>query len=519
MRFVFLLLLVISLQVSGQAPQAINYQGILRNASGQAIPNKQVKIRVNVSTNSVVDNSSVYTEEIAAKTNEFGIYNVAIGKGKATKGTFASISWGTNKYWVLIELDENLTNKFEFAGSMELASVPYALYAEKAKSLDNPIAGPAGPQGPQGPQGLQGLKGDKGDKGDIGPAGTNGANGAQGPQGLQGNKGDTGPAGTNGANGAQGLQGIKGDTGATGPQGSQGPIGLTGPAGPAGATGAQGPIGLTGPAGPQGPSGTIIQQNSLNSADTISDLMKFIGDGYEGDFDASNFNGTLSGEHFFKNFIIPQSSLLRLARNSTVILHVKDTCRINGIIDGNGEIRSYYQESLENRLGASVSQIDQSQCFPPISFSWNNTPLGLAKKIGILTKKISFGGPGQGELPIEALWVSSFFGVNIHGINSCQTTHNAGPYPGPPNVSEGGSGLIIICDNFIFTGQINLKGAQPITWPAGRWPNGQIAYYSSGAPGGGSFILSYKNLVQNTGAIDLTSPMGYSGKKLFLMRQ
>ena len=77
MRFVFLLLLVISLQVSGQAPQAINYQGILRNASGQAIPNKQVKIRVNVSTNSVVDNSSVYTEEIAAKTNEFGIYNVA----------------------------------------------------------------------------------------------------------------------------------------------------------------------------------------------------------------------------------------------------------------------------------------------------------------------------------------------------------------------------------------------------------------------------------------------------------
>ena len=232
MRFVFLLLLVISLQVSGQAPQAINYQGILRNASGQAIPNKQVKIRVSVSTNLVVDNtSSVYTEEISAKTNEFGIYNVAIGKGKATKGTFASIAWGSNKYWVLIELDENLSNKFEFAGSMELASVPYALYAEKAKSLDNPIAGPAGPQGPQG---LQGIKGDKGDKGDTGPAGANGANGvngAQGPQGLQGIKGDTGPAGANGATGAQGLQGIKGDKGDTGATGPQGPIGLTGQSG------------------------------------------------------------------------------------------------------------------------------------------------------------------------------------------------------------------------------------------------------------------------------------------------
>jgi hypothetical protein len=192
MRFVFLLLIVFSLQASGQAPQAINYQGILRNASGQAIPNKQVTIRVSVSTNSVVDNSSVYSEEISAKTNEFGIYNVAIGKGKATKGTFASIAWGTNKYWVLIELDENLSNKFEFAGSMELASVPYALYAEKAKSLDNPIAGPAGPQGPQG---LQGIKGDKGD------------------------------AGATGATGAQGLQGFKGDTGAQGPAGATGPAG------------------------------------------------------------------------------------------------------------------------------------------------------------------------------------------------------------------------------------------------------------------------------------------------------
>ena len=286
MRFVFLLLIVFSLQASGQAPQAINYQGILRNASGQAIPNKQVTIRVSVSTNSVVDNSSVYSEEISAKTNEFGIYNVAIGKGKATKGTFASIAWGANKYWVLIELDENLSNKFEFAGSMELASVPYALYAEKAKSLDNPIAGPAGPQGPQGlqgikgdkgdtgatgptgAQGLQGIKGDKGDTGTqgpiglTGPAGATGANGAQGLQGLQGIKGDTGTqgpigltglAGANGANGAQGLQGLQGIKGDTG---TQGPIGLTGLAGANGANGAQGPIGLTGPAGANGANGT-----------------------------------------------------------------------------------------------------------------------------------------------------------------------------------------------------------------------------------------------------------------------
>jgi hypothetical protein len=279
MRLVFLLFMVFCLKGFSQTPQAINYQGILRNASGQAIPNKQVKIRVSVSTNLVVDNSSsVYTEEISAKTNEFGIYNVAIGKGKATKGTFNSISWGTNKYWVLIELDENLTNKFEFAGSMELASVPYALYAEKAKNVDNPVPGPAGPQGPQG---IQGIKGDKGDKGDTGPAG---ANGAQGPQGLQGIKGDTGPAGANGANGPQGLQGIKGDKGDTGATGPQGPIGLTGPAGPAG--GPQGPIGLTGPQGIAGANGKSILNGTINPSVSI---------GSDGDFYINTSTNVLFG--------------------------------------------------------------------------------------------------------------------------------------------------------------------------------------------------------------------------------
>lgn len=300
MRFVFLFLMLFCLKGFSQAPQAINYQGILRNASGQAIPNKQVKIRVSVSTNLVVDNtSSVYTEEISAKTNEFGIYNVAIGKGKATKGTFNSISWGTNKYWVLIELDENLTNKFEFAGSMELASVPYALYAEKAKNVDNPVPGPVGPAGPQGLQGIKGDKGDTGAQGPIGLTGAAGATGAAGPQGLQGIKGDKGDTGAQGpigltgpagAIGPQGPIGLTGLTGATGPAGAAGLQGLkgdkgdTGPAGPAG--GPQGPIGLTGPQGIAGLNGKTILNGTLNPSNSI---------GTDGDFYINTSSNALFG--------------------------------------------------------------------------------------------------------------------------------------------------------------------------------------------------------------------------------
>ena len=564
MRFVFLLLLVISLQVSGQAPQAINYQGILRNASGQAIPNKQVKIRVSVSTNSVVDNNSVYTEEISAKTNEFGIYNVAIGKGKATKGTFASIPWGSNKYWVLIELDENLTNKFEFAGSMELASVPYALYAEKAKNVDNPVPGPAGPQGPQG---LQGIKGDKGDKGDTGPAGAAGTTGAIGPQGPIGLTGAAGPAGATGPQGPIGLTGAAGVNGKTVLNGTANPPNNTGVDGdfyintttntmfgPKAAGAWPSGVSLVGPQGTQGIAGangnngfnTLVKttseavgpncvsggtklevgldangnnildageinttltkyicngvnnngQMTQNVVDTISDYMKFVGDGREGEFISSNYSERLSGEHYYTNFTVPSGSTLQLGYNQTTIIHVRDTCRIFGTINGSGRsVIAAYPEMTDNRIAADQGRTNWGNfsCGPPYPpFTWSYMPAGLAYKIGASTKSIT--------LSTDGLWAASFFMANIHGYNSEQCSNFC-------FVSEGGSGLYIICKTLIFNGSIILKGGDGLSFNA----NCQGLRGDCGAGGGGSAILSSSDIISNSGTFNLSAGAGGGG--------
>lgn len=251
---------------NGQAPQAINYQSTLIEKNGTLLSKKNIKVKINISTSAEISNAAaiVYAEEFSTTTSEFGMYNLTIGKGKPLFGDFLKIKWESGLYFLLPQIDELLNGNYSNGGAIEIKSVPYSLYSEKAKFAEN---GPIGPQGPVGPQGLKGERGEKGDQGQIGPIGPQGLiglTGSQGPiglTGLQGPIGLTGPAGgPQGPVGPQGPIGLTGPAGQTGPQGPIGLTGLTGIQGPIGLTGPQGPIGLTGPAGPQGLTGLTGSQ-------------------------------------------------------------------------------------------------------------------------------------------------------------------------------------------------------------------------------------------------------------------
>lgn len=187
-------------------PAKFNYQGVARNATGNALASRPITLRISILDGSATG-TVVYKESHAVTTNAFGLYNVAIGGGTDVTGTIAGVNWATGNKYIKVEMDPNGGTTYIDLGAAQLLSVPYAMYA---------ASGTPGPIGPQGPTGA------------TGPQGPQGATGAQGPIGL------TGPAGP---------------TGATGATGAQGPIGATGPQGP------QGPIGATGPQGPQGPQG------------------------------------------------------------------------------------------------------------------------------------------------------------------------------------------------------------------------------------------------------------------------
>jgi hypothetical protein len=183
-----------------QSPAKFNYQGVARDASGQALANQNIGIKVSI-LEGATSGPVTYSESHTVSTNSFGLFTATIGDGTPITGTISGLNWSTADKYIKIELDVNGGTSYTDLGTTQLLSVPYAMYA--ASGVGNP-----GPQGPAGPPGAAGAAGA------IGPAGPQGVAGVPGPVGPQGATGATGPAGP------QGMQGVAGPTGPQGPPGS-----------------------------------------------------------------------------------------------------------------------------------------------------------------------------------------------------------------------------------------------------------------------------------------------------------
>jgi hypothetical protein len=124
---------ILSLQGFSQAPQAFKYQAVARDNSGNILASQAVSFRINILSGST-SGSSVYAETHTATTNAYGLVNLNIGAGTVISGTFSSISWGSNNYFIKVELDPTGGTAYTLMGTTQLLSVPYALYAETSGS-------------------------------------------------------------------------------------------------------------------------------------------------------------------------------------------------------------------------------------------------------------------------------------------------------------------------------------------------------------------------------------------------
>ena len=61
-----------------QVPNVLNYQGIARNPAGNAIPFKNIKLRLTIH-DATPTGTAVYSETRSVTTNAFGLFTVAIG--------------------------------------------------------------------------------------------------------------------------------------------------------------------------------------------------------------------------------------------------------------------------------------------------------------------------------------------------------------------------------------------------------------------------------------------------------
>jgi len=148
-----------------QAPNAIPYQGVARNAAGNILAAQPISLRISIH-DITANGTVVFSETHSVTTSALGLFNVNIGSGTAITGTLADVNWGSGAKFIQVEMDATGGTSYVDLGTTQLNSVPYALYAETAN-----VPGVPGPQGPQGLQGLQGPQGPQGEQGVQGAAG------------------------------------------------------------------------------------------------------------------------------------------------------------------------------------------------------------------------------------------------------------------------------------------------------------------------------------------------------------
>ena len=135
MKNLLYILLFIPGLLLAQAPEGINYQALIRDASGVVVANQNVGIQLSLLQGSA-SGSAVYKETFSPTTNDFGLVNLQIGAGTPTLGTFSTIDWNNGTYFIETAVDVNGGTSYVVISTTQFMSVPYALYA-KNSGLDS----------------------------------------------------------------------------------------------------------------------------------------------------------------------------------------------------------------------------------------------------------------------------------------------------------------------------------------------------------------------------------------------
>ncbi len=126
--FVFIFISTVKIAFA-QAPQGIPYQAIARNSSSGIITNHAISVRFTIHDSSSTG-GAVYQETFSPTTNAVGLFNVNVGTGSVTIGTFSNINWGRTAKFIQVELDAAGGTSYVDMGTTQMMSVPYALFAQ-----------------------------------------------------------------------------------------------------------------------------------------------------------------------------------------------------------------------------------------------------------------------------------------------------------------------------------------------------------------------------------------------------
>lgn len=116
-------------------PEAINYSGVARDNSGLPLANTAIGLQLSILETSSTGNA-IYEEAHSTITDDYGRFDVALGMGTPTSGTFSTIDWGGDSHFLSVGMDVNGGTSYQAMGTTQMLSVPYALYAKEAGSVN-----------------------------------------------------------------------------------------------------------------------------------------------------------------------------------------------------------------------------------------------------------------------------------------------------------------------------------------------------------------------------------------------
>ena len=132
-------MLLLNLYSFAQAPEVFKYQAIINKKNGnEVLKNTSIGVQISIIHNDL-NGTPVYSETFNATTNGSGLINLEIGNGSPTIGDFSEIDWVGGPYFLVVGVDITGGSHYISMGGSQLLSVPYALYANTAKSISEPI--------------------------------------------------------------------------------------------------------------------------------------------------------------------------------------------------------------------------------------------------------------------------------------------------------------------------------------------------------------------------------------------
>lgn len=117
-----------------QAPSSFSYQAVVRDSLGSLWVNQPLNVRISILQDSV-NGPTVYKELHQTSTNTLGLLTLSIGAGSPLIANFNSVNWSQGNKFVAVEISPN-GNNFTLMGTMQLLSVPYALFAQRTGNVN-----------------------------------------------------------------------------------------------------------------------------------------------------------------------------------------------------------------------------------------------------------------------------------------------------------------------------------------------------------------------------------------------